>query len=126
MLELRRVGAIDRVHHLDAHVREPAYAAEEVVDHTSGRCRIRGHHPVVLLADDPPLLGGVVIERERHLGPVGQVRGDVVRVQLDLAVLHVLGMDEQDVVQEPQLLQKRGADEAVKVATSDETIGAVQ
>jgi hypothetical protein len=35
-------------------------------------------------------------------------------------------MDEQDVVQEPQLLQKGGADEAVEVATSDETIGAVQ
>jgi hypothetical protein len=34
-------------------------------------------------------------------------------------------MDEQDVVQEAQLLQERGADEAVEVAAGDETIGAV-
>ena len=46
------------------------------------------------------------------------------RGQLDLAVLHVLGMDEQDVVQEAQLLQEGGADETVEVAAGDQAIGA--
>jgi hypothetical protein len=35
-------------------------------------------------------------------------------------------MDEQDVVQEAKLLEERGADEAVEVATGDETIGAAE
>ena len=43
-----------------------------------------------------------------------------VRRQLDLAVLDVLGVDEQDVVEDPELLQQGGADEAVEVAAGDE------
>jgi hypothetical protein len=67
----------------------------------------------------------VVVERQRDLGAVREVRRDVVRGQLDLAVLDVLRMDEQDLVEEPQLLEQRGADEAVEVAAGDEAIGAV-
>ena len=66
-----------------------------------------------------------MVERQRHLGAVGQVRGDVICGQLDLAVLDVLGMDEQDLVKESELLEQGGADESVEVAASDEAIGAV-
>ena len=41
------------------------------------------------------------------------------RVDLDLAVLHVLGVDEQDVVEHVELLQQRGADEAVEITAGD-------
>ena len=60
------------------------------------------------------------------LGAVGQVGRDVIGGQLDLAVLHVLGMDEQNLVEEPELLEQGGADEAVEVAASDESEGAVR
>jgi hypothetical protein len=48
----------------------------------------------------------MMVERQRDLGAVGQVGRDVLAGQLDLAVLHVLGVDEQDVVQETQLLEE--------------------
>jgi hypothetical protein len=50
---------------------------------------------------DPDRLGGVVVEGEADAGDVRQVRRDVAGTDLDLPVLHVLGMDEQDVVQHP-------------------------
>lgn len=66
----------------------------------------------------------MVVERQRHLGAVREVRRDVVGGQLDLSVLHVLGVDEEDVVQEAQLLQEGGADETVEVAAGDQPVGA--
>src|SRR5207237_919721 len=43
-------------------------------------------------------------------------------VDVDLAVLHVLGMDEQDVVDHAQLLEQQGTDEAVEVTPGHEPI----
>ncbi len=63
-----------------------------------------------------------MVEREPDAGHVGQVRGDVAGADLDLAVLHVLGMDEEDVVEQAELLQERGADEAVEVGAGDEAV----
>ena len=61
----------------------------------------------------------MVVERQRDLGAVREVRGDVAGGELDLAVLHVLGVDEQDVLEDPELLQQSGADETVEVAAGD-------
>ena len=66
-----------------------------------------------------------MVERQRDLGAVREVRRDVVRGELDLAVLDVLRMDEQDLAKEPELLEQGGADEAVEVAAGDEAMGAV-
>ena len=46
-------------------------------------------------------------------------------VMRDLAVLHVLGVDELDLVDQVELLQEHGADEPVEVAARDEAVGAV-
>ena len=63
-----------------------------------------------------------MVEGEADAGDVGQVGRDVAGVDLDLAVLHVLGMDEQDVVEQSELLEQRGADEAVEVGAGDEAV----
>ena len=44
--------------------------------------------------------------------------------QLDLAVLHILRVDEEDVLEDAEFFQQRGADETVEVAAGDETAGA--
>src|SRR3546814_6375535 len=53
----------------------------------------------------------------RHIGQVGD---DVPRADLDLAVLHVLGVDEADVVDQVQVPQQHGAGQAVEIAARDE------
>ena len=63
-----------------------------------------------------------MVERKPDAGHVGQVRGDVARAHLDLAVLHVLGVDEEDVVEQTELLQERRADEAVEVGAGDQAV----
>src|ERR1700704_672591 len=68
----------------------------------------------------------MVIKGQRYLGAVGEVRGDVVGGQLDLAVLHVFGMDEQDLLEDAQLFQQSSTDETVEVAAGDETVRAVE
>ena len=62
----------------------------------------------------------VVVERQTHAGDVGKVGRDVAVGDLDEAVLHVLGVDELDLVEDPQLLQQGGADQPVEVAAGDE------
>ena len=124
--QLGGVSAVDRLHHLVAHARERRRAAEVVVDDARGGVGVGGHDPVAGVLADAQLLGGMVVERQRDLGAVGQVGRDVIGGQLDLAVLHVLGMDEQDLVEEPELLEQGGADEAVEVAAGDESVGSVR
>ncbi len=63
-----------------------------------------------------------MVESEADAGDVGQVRSDVARAHLDLAVLHVLGMDEEDVVEQPELLQQGGAHQPVEVRAGDEAV----
>ena len=66
-------------------------------------------------------LAGMVVEHQvaaRHIGKVGD---DVpVRDRHD-AVLHVLGMDELDLVDQVELAQQHAAHEAVEVAAGDKS-----
>jgi len=93
-----------------------------VVDDARGGVGIGGHDAVAMVLADAQLLGRVVVERQRDLGAVGQVRGDVVGGQLHLAVLDVLRVGEQDVVEQAELLQQGGTDEPVEVASGDESV----
>ena len=63
-----------------------------------------------------------MIENEMRPRHVGQIRGDVLRSDLDLAVLHVFRMDEQDVVDQVQVLEEDGAYEAIEIAAGDEAV----
>ena len=42
--------------------------------------------------------------------------------ELDLAVLHVLGVDEHDVVEDVEVLEQGGAHEPVEVTARDESV----
>ena len=46
----------------------------------------------------------MVIECNMCTGHIGQVGGDVFRADFDLAVLHVLGMNEQNISQHVEML----------------------
>ena len=63
-----------------------------------------------------------MVEGEVDAGNVGQVRRDVALGQLDLAVLHVLGMDEEDVVEHADLLEQRGAHQTVEIGARDQPV----
>jgi hypothetical protein len=53
---------------------------------------------------DPQHLALVVVKGEPRMRRVGQIGGDVVLGDLDQSVLHVLGMNELDVIDQIQLL----------------------
>ena len=120
--ELSGVGLVDRVHHLLRHVREALRAAEVVVHDARGRVGAGDHHVIRLAVLDPLRLARVMVEREVRGSHVGKVRGDVALGDLDLAVLHVLRMDEQDVVEDLELLQQGCANEPVEVAAGHEAV----
>ena len=64
----------------------------------------------------------MMIETEMAARRVGQVGEDVVVGHRDLAVLHILGMHKFDGAQDAQFFQKDGADQAVKIAASQESV----
>ena len=74
---------------------------------------------VVLVAGD---LGFVVVERDVNAGDVREIRRDVVACDFDLAVLHVFGMHEENVVDHFHVFEKYGTNEAIKIAASDEAV----
>ncbi|MNT84686.1 hypothetical protein D3C72_2247320 [compost metagenome] len=53
---------------------------------------------------------------------VGQVGGDVAAGDGHLAVLHVLGVDKGDFVNEVHFIEQHGADQAVKVTAGDQAV----
>ena len=63
----------------------------------------------------------MVVERDVHARVVGEVRGDVTGAELDLAVLHVLGVDELHVVEHVEMLEKGGAHQPVEVGARDQS-----
>ena len=54
--QLSRVGAVDRVHHLDAHAREGRSSAEVLIDDARGGIGLGGHHAVAVVLADAQLL----------------------------------------------------------------------
>ena len=76
----------------------------------------------VVPASDAHHLGGMVVERQVHARVVGEVRGDVGRAQLDLPVLHVLGMHELDVPEDVHLPEEGGTDQPVEIAARHQAV----
>ncbi len=62
----------------------------------------------------------MVVEHQVGAGDVRQVGRDVAGGDHDFAVLHVLGMDEQDVVDQFEMPEQHGAHETVEVAAGHE------
>jgi hypothetical protein len=64
----------------------------------------------------------VVVEDQVRIRRVGEVGGDVGGPDFHLPVLHVLGMHEQDVLDQPELLEQHRADQAVEVTPGNQPI----
>jgi hypothetical protein len=118
--------AASALHHLRAHAGKALGPTEVVIDDAGRRVGIGDHHAVLGAGGNAQLLGGVVVKRQRHLAAIRQVGRDVARGELQLAVLDVLGMNEQDVVDDPQLLEQGGTDETVEVTPGDEAVRAIE
>src|SRR5436190_558365 len=62
-----------------------------------------------------------MVEGQPHPGDVWKVGRDVAAGELDEAVLHILWMDERDLVEDFELFQQSSAHETVEVAAGDKT-----
>lgn len=93
-----------------------------VVDDAGGGGGLGVDDVVGALAGDAHGLAQVVVKSEVGAGHVGQVGGDVAGGDGDLAVLHVLGVHELDVVDHVEFVEQHGADQAVEVAAGDEAV----
>jgi len=76
-------------------------------------------------AAGPDDLAGVMVERKVAAGDVGQVGGDIPLGDGNAAVLHVLRVDEGDLVDQLPFLEQHGTRQAVEVTARDESIGRV-
>jgi hypothetical protein len=76
--------------------------------HARGGRRIGIDDVIGPLAGVAEGLGNVVIEGEIDTWNIGQVGGDVARRDGNLAILHVLGVDERDLVNQVQFIEQNG------------------
>ena len=120
--ELRRVGLVHGDHHVGEGGGEAVFTAEVLEHHARGGWRIGIDDVVGPLAGIAEGLGEVVVEGEVHAWNEGQVGGDVALGNLDLAVLHVLRMDEFDLVDHVQVVEQHGAGQAVEITAGHEAI----
>ena len=120
---LGRVGLIDGGHHLVGDARKTRLATVVVVHHARRRGGMRLDDVVGTLAGVAHGFGLVVVKHQVRAGHVRQVGGDVALGDGDLAVLHVFGVDEQDVVDQLQLMEQHGAHQAIKVAAGHQSVG---
>jgi hypothetical protein len=118
--ELGGVALVDGLHQL-ADAGERRLGPEVLVDHAGGGLRAGHDHVVARPALDPDRLRVMVVERDVHARVVGKIGGDVAGAELDLSVLHVLRVDELDVVEHAEVLEEGGAHQPVEVAARHES-----
>ena len=122
--EVGAVALVDGGHELVADAGEGGLPAVVVVHDARGAAGVRVDDELAagLLRFQAVDLRLVVVEGDGDARVVGQVGGDVVVTQLHLAVLHVLGVDEFDLVDDAQLAQHHRAGESVKIASCDQSL----
>ena len=104
-----RIGLVDGSHHLLGDVGKPSSAAKMVPDHSRGRGGRRVQNEV-LFVGHARRFAGMMVDRQMHTRDKRQVCRDIVVGNRDLAVLHVLGMDELNIVDQVKFTQQHCAD----------------
>lgn len=66
-------------------------------------------------------LAAVMVEPEPAAGGIGDIRQDIVGPHCHFAILDVLGMHEEEVVDHSDFVQQRGAGKPVKVGSCNQT-----
>ena len=124
--KLGAVGLVDGGQELDeVRVAEQGRASVVVVNDAGGAAGGGVGGALEHAVGGPLFLAGVVVEPEPAARGVGDVGENVVGRDGDLAVLHVLGVDELDLVEEPLFLEEHGTAQAVEVAASQQSHGDV-
>ena len=75
---------------------------------------------IVVLAGIADSFGGMVVEYHMRAGGIGQVGGDIPRPDLDLSILHILGVNELDLVDHIEVFEQHGADQPIEITTCDQ------
>ena len=116
--EVGAVALVHRFHQLVADAREGFFAAVVVVYHAGRAARLGVDNQLSAGFESlqPVHFGFMMVKSEFHPRVIRQVGGDIVLAQFHLPVLHVLGMDELDIVDQVQFLQHHGACQSVKIA----------
>ena len=120
--EVSRIALVHGQHHVGEGRREAALAAEVLEHHARGRGRIGIDDVVGAFAGVAEGLGEVMVEGQEHAGHEGQIGGDVALGDLDLAVLHVLGMNELDLVDQFDFVEQDGTGQTVEIAARHQTV----
>ena len=115
-------GLVDRAHQILANPREVRLAAKIAVDDAGGGESLGIDDVVGRRAAGAALdLARMMVERQMAARDIRQVGGDVARRDRDLAVLHVLGMDEGDLVDQFQLFQENAAHQAIEITAGHQS-----
>ena len=77
---------------------------------------------IVGLVPDPFDLAFVVVERQIYAGDIRQVGGDIRIPDRYPALLHVVGVHEQDIIDHIQVFKKNGTDKTVKIASRYQSV----
>ena len=96
-------------------------AAEMAINHPRRRRRIGINDKVILLAD-PLHFADVMIEAKMDALHIRKVGADVIFGNRNIALLHVIGFGEHDVVNHAQLTEQRPANDAVKICTRNQAV----
>ena len=117
---LRRIGLVDGRHHFVGDAGKGLAAAELFVYHPGRRGCLGIDHQVVAGAH-PFDFAEMVIDAEMGVFGIWQVGENVVAVDFDLAILHLLGLGEFHLADHLQLHQQAARNGAIEIGTSDET-----
>ena len=63
----------------------------------------------------------MMVECELYSGIKGEVRGDVITGNVYFAVLHILGVNEFDLIDQIHFLQKHGTDKSVEITSCNKS-----
>ena len=108
--KLRGVPFIHRRHHLVGNLGKSRFPAVIIIHDAGGGRRVWVNDMILFFAQNAARFAQMMVEREMRAFDIGQIRRDVVRRDLDFAVLHVFRMREFDVVNHVQFFQQHGAD----------------
>jgi nitric oxide synthase oxygenase domain/subunit len=64
----------------------------------------------------------MVVKGQIDAGNEWQVGRDIALGDLDFAILHILGMNELDVIDHVQFIEQNGADQTIEVAAGDQAV----
>ena len=117
------VTFVHRGHQIIRNARECFLPSIVVINHPCGALCVRIYDQFTAGFDcfEAVHFRFMVVKSDRDTRVIRQVGGDIIFAQFDLAILHILGMDKFDLVDQIQFFQHHGACQTVKIASCYES-----